>query len=93
MTLEGRARRWRRLKGGQNGVALFTASGNHRFSANPPSMGSSTTCRVLANNPDAGTGTSVPASVFVIRGVSAHARNVDAVVKTTESARWLGRGR
>ena len=64
MTLE-HERRWRR-RGWAKRRNLFTASGNHRFGANPPSMGSSTTCRVLANNPDAGTGTSVPASVFVI---------------------------
>ena len=71
---------------GQIGRTFFTASGNHFLSARPPRMGSSTTWRVLANNPPAGTGTKVPANVFVITGVKAHARKVEAVVSTTESA-------
>ena len=43
MTLEHTSATVATAKGGQNGVTFFTASGNHRFSANPPSMGSSTT--------------------------------------------------
>jgi hypothetical protein len=43
---------------GQAGKTFFTAAGKYFFKIRPPRMGSNTTCRVLTNNPPAGTGTS-----------------------------------
>ena len=48
--------------------------------------GASTTDAVLLAKPTASTGTMVPARVLVMSGVMKAARNVDAVVSTTESA-------
>ena len=71
---------------GQNGATAATAAGNSRLSVSPPSMGRSTTCSVLAMSPAASTGTSVPARVLVMNGVMNAAKNVDAVVSTTDKA-------
>ena len=55
------------------------------MSVSPPSMGRSTTCSVLAMSPAAST-TQRARGVLVMNGVMNAAKNVDAVVSTTDKA-------
>ena len=71
---------------GQNGATTRTSLGAKRFASRPMITGASTTDAVLLAKPTASTGTMVPARVLVMSGVMKAARNVDAVVSTTESA-------